>query len=406
MLSNLFARKYLFSPKSHSVINWIAGISVVSFAMPVAAMVILLSILNGFSDFARTMSSSFDADATILPREGQTFRIEDLDSVALTSFGEVTFFLEQQVLLEHDGTQTTATLRGVDDNYANVFPIREAITSGSWEVRLGDFDRLVMGRSLARELGIRTITDTEVNVYAVRRGSFSTLLPVDGYDVRRPRVTGLFSVDAESEQAYALTSLRAARQLFHRHGDVSAAAIKLTPPKLSPAAKHPRGVTVEELRTVVDGDTFVVKSREEMNATFHRLVSFEKWGVFFISLLVLILASFSIVGTLVMLMIDKRTDMWTLRALGGDTRLVRSIFIREGWLIGGLGGAIGLVLGVGFCLVQQHFGVIRMPIDSLLVQSYPVRLQGVDLLIVTAAFAVVVGIVSRLTVVGVIKRKS
>ena len=384
MLTRFFARRYLFSPKSRSVINVIAGVSVLSFAMPVAAMIVLLSVLNGFGDFAKSMSSAFDADLTVAPREGQTFASAEIDSLALTrvkGVGVVSYLLEQQVLLERDGLQTMATLRGVDDRYTEVFPIEETIPLGSWSVRTGDLDRLVLGRDMARTLGIRSLVRAEVAVYALRRGSFSSLLPVDGYSVRRLDVGGLFFLDLESENEYALTSLRAAQELFDRPGRISAISVR-----------------------VADGaDAEKVRTRDEMNALFFRLVAYEKWGVFFISLLVLVLASFSVVGTLVMLMIEKRDDVATLRALGADTKLIRSIFVGEGLLIGGLGASIGAVLGVGFCLAQQHFGMIRIPVDTLLLYSYPVEMRWSDLLIVAAAFGAVILAISELTVRSVMK---
>lgn len=398
MLARFFARRYLFSPKSHSVINLIAGVSVFSFAMPVAAMIILLSVLNGFGEFAKGMSSSFDADLRISAREGQTFAVEDLDSTALARIPgveAVSYILEQEVLFEHNGLQTMATLRGVDDAYAEVFPIAATVVTGSWGVRLGDIDRLILGYEMARSLGIRTAVDLDVAVYVLRRGSFSSLLPVDGYTVRHLDVGGLFSLDIENERKYGLTSLRAAQELFDHPGRVSALTLRVAD-----------GADREQVRREVEqiaGDDFTVRTRDEMNALFFRLVAFEKWGVFFISLLVLVLASFSVVGTLVMLMIEKRDDVATLRALGGDTRLVRSIFVHEGVLIGSLGAAIGAVLGVGFCLVQQYFGIIQIPIDTLLLKSYPVELRWADLVVVATAFGVVIVVISQLTVRSVMK---
>ena len=398
MLTRFFARRYLFSPKSRSVINVIAGVSVLSFAMPVAAMIVLLSVLNGFGDFAKSMSSAFDADLTVAPREGQTFASAEIDSLALTrvkGVGVVSYLLEQQVLLERDGLQTMATLRGVDDRYTEVFPIEETIPLGSWSVRTGDLDRLVLGRDMARTLGIRSLVRAEVAVYALRRGSFSSLFPVDGYSVRRLDVGGLFFLDLESENEYALTSLRAAQELFDRPGRISAISVRVAD-----------GADAEKVRREIAGivgDDFTVRTRDEMNALFFRLVAYEKWGVFFISLLVLVLASFSVVGTLVMLMIEKRDDVATLRALGADTKLIRSIFVGEGLLIGGLGASIGAVLGVGFCLAQQHFGMIRIPVDTLLLYSYPVEMRWSDLLIVAAAFGAVILAISELTVRSVMK---
>ncbi len=399
MLARLFARRYLFSRQSRSVINVIAGVSILSFAMPVAAMIILLSVLNGFGDFAKAMSSAFDAELTVLPRRGQTFAIDRLDTASLRSVEGVkalSFLLEQQVLLEHDGMQATATLRGVDPAYDRVFPIAQTVSPGSWSVQHGDLDRLVLGRDMAGTLGIRTVINEQMAVYVVRRGSFSSLLPVDGYTLRRFDVAGIFSLDLESEQRYALLSLRAAQELFDHPGQASALAIGVTD-----------GGDVPRIRREVArlaGDDFEVRTRDQMNATFFRLVSFEKWGVFFISLLVLVLASFSVVGTLVMLMIEKRDDVATLRALGADTRLIRSIFVGEGLLIGSIGALAGAVLGVAFCLLQEYFGFIRIPVDTLLLKSYPVVLRWEDLLAVVAAFAVVIVTISQLTVRSVMKR--
>lgn len=393
MLARLFARRYLFSPKSRSVTGIIAGISVVAFAMPVAAMIILLSVLNGFGDFIGAMSSVMDADLTITAREGQTFETARVDSVALArtqGVDVVAYLLEQQVLIEHEGKQTMATLRGMGGDHCETFSVADAIVAGSGEI---EGDRLVLGRDMARSLGIRTVPGTQVAVYTVRRGSFSSLLPVDGYSVRRLEVGGVFSLDAESESNYAITSLDVAQELLDRPDRVSAIAV--------------RTGDMESARTGIErllGNDFSVRTRDQMNETVFRLVAFEKWGIFFISLLVLVLASFSVVGTLVMLMIEKREDMTTLRALGADTQLVRSIFVREGWLIGGLGAAIGAVLGVGFCLLQQHFGLIRIPVETLLLDSYPIQLRAGDLLAVAAAFCGVIAVVSQLTVRSVIKK--
>ena len=356
MLTRFFARRYLFSPKSRSVINVIAGVSVLSFAMPVAAMIVLLSVLNGFGDFAKSMSSAFDADLTVAPREGQTFVSAEIDSLALTrvkGVGAVSYLLEQQVLLERDGLQTMATLRGVDDRYTEVFPIEETIPLGSWSVRTGDLDRLVLGRDMARTLGIRSLVRTEVAVYALRRGSFSSLLPVDGYSVRRLDVGGLFFLDLESENKYALTSLRAAQDLFDRPGRISAISVRVAD-----------GADTEKVRREIAGivgDDFTVRTRDEMNALFFRLVAYEKWGVFFISLLVLVLASFSVVGTLVMLMIEKRDDVATLRALGDSKSALYFLMISAVLNIGGdlffvealdwgsEGCALSTVLSEGMC---------------------------------------------------------
>ena len=391
-LSQLFARRYLFSPKSHSVINLIAGVSVVAVAMPVAAMIILLSVFNGFEQLARSMCATFDADLTVMPVRGQTFDAAAIDTAAVAALPEVaalTLVAEQSVLLEHGERQVIARVRGVDDRYGEVFPVAASVTAGRYEVRLGDLDRVVLGQGMAYDLGVRSLADTRIGIYAIRRGSFSSLLPLDGYTRRTVPVSGLYSLDAETESRYALTSLRLAQELFGYDGRATGLLVRAVVP------------AVERLAD----EAFAVRTREQMNPSFYRIVAYEKWGVFFISLLVLVVASFSVVGALSMLMIDKRDDVRTLRALGADTSLIRRIFIREGLLIGGLGAVIGLVLGVGCSLVQQRYGLIRIPAETFLLRSYPVVFRPSDLLLVVAAFAAVAYSVSRLTVYSMIKKR-
>ena len=359
MLAGWFARRYFFSKKSHSVINLIAGVSVVSVAVPVAAMIVLLSVFNGFEQLVRSMNSHFDADLTLTPREGQTFGIESLDTAALRRLPgveAVSLALEQSALMEYRGRQAMVTVRGVADGYDRVVPVAECITAGDYAVRLGDLDRLVVGRGVAYELGLRSLGESDGVLYALRRTGFSSLLPVEGYTRRQAEV----------------------------------AVVRV--------ARGARPAEVKRRVAEAAGGAFEVRTRDELNASFYTIMQYEKWGIFLISLLVLVIASFSIVGTVVMLVLDKRPEFVALGAMGADTRFVRRIFFFEGGLIGVLGAGAGVVLGVGLCLVQHYFGVIEIPADSFLVKSYPVLLRGGDVAAVVAAFAVVMGAMTAVTV--------
>ena len=399
MLSRYIARRYFFSPRSRSVVNLISGLSVAAVAIPVAAMVILLSVFNGFETLVKSMYSAFDAELTLTPRRGQTFSVTDLDTAALRripGIGALSLTLEQSVLLEHGGRQATATLRGVDDFYGEVFDLSDAVVTGQWRVRLGDLERLVIGQSMAWMLGIRSLADADVTMYAVRRGSFSTLLPMDNYTRRTEPVGGVYVLDLDTERTYVLTSLRLAQSLFETPDRVSTVQIRLTP-----------GASPERTREAVAasaGDGFQVRTRDELRASFYRIMTYEKWGIFFIALLVLVVASFSVVGALSMLIVEKRGDVETLRALGADTDLIRSIFRTEGLLICGLGGVIGLVVGVTLSLLQQHLGLIEIPAESFLTKSYPVEFRMTDLVVVAAAFAVVAALLANVTVRSMIKK--
>ena len=230
MLAGWFARRYFFSKKSHSVINLIAGVSVVSVAVPVAAMIVLLSVFNGFEQLVRSMNSHFDADLTLTPREGQTFGIESLDTAALRRLPgveAVSLALEQSALMEYRGRQAMVTVRGVADGYDRVVPVAECITAGDYAVRLGDLDRLVVGRGVAYELGLRSLGESDGVLYALRRTGFSSLLPVEGYTRRQAEVAGVFAADAQTDGRYLFTSLRLAQELFSYPDRASAAVVRV-----------------------------------------------------------------------------------------------------------------------------------------------------------------------------------
>ncbi|MDE5707925.1 MAG: ABC transporter permease [Alistipes sp.] len=401
MLPRLFARRYLFSRASRSVVNLISGLSVVAVAVPVAAMIVLLSVFNGFETLIKGNCSVFDADLTLSPCEGQTFDVAGVDSLAVSRVPGVeacSFILEQSALLEHGGRQATATVRGVDDRYGEVFPFAETISSGTPDVRIGDLERIVVGQTMAYMLGIRSLADADIHLYAVRRGSFSSLLPVQNYSRRTVPVGGAFSVDLESERSHVLVSLRLAQDLFSLPGRASALSIRVAPDADLPQVRR----AVAEIA----GGNFRVQTRSEMRASFYRIMTYEKWGIFFIALLVLVVASFSVVGALAMLIVDKHDDIRTLGALGADRMLVRAIFRTEGLLICGLGALFGLVLGVGAALLQQHFGLIEIPAETFLTKSYPVEFRFSDLLTVAAAFAAVAFALSNITVRSMIKKIS
>ena len=374
MLPQLFARRYLFSSQSRSVVNLISGLSVAAVAMPVAAMIILLSVFNGFESLVKSMYSAFDADLTVSPRQGQTFAQRDLDTAALARIpgvGALSFTLEQSALLEHGGRQATATIRGVDDAYGAVFQLGDAVSAGEWRVRLGDLERLVVGQSMAWMLGIRSLADADVTLYAVRRGSFSSLLPLENYTRRTEPVGGVYTLDLETERTYVLASLRLAQELFGYPGRASALVVRLAPGADAAAVRK----TVAEAA----GDGFRVRTRDELRA------------------------SFSVVGALAMLIVEKRDDISTLRALGADTGLVRAVFRTEGFLICGLGAVAGMTLGVAATLAQQYFGLIEIPAETFLTKSYPVEFRPTDLAVVAASFAAVAALLSNITVRSMIK---
>lgn len=396
-LSNWFARRFLFSPKSHSVINIISRVSMVAVGVPVAAMVILTSVFSGFEDLIRRMYNDFDPDILIVPAEGKVFAPGTLDSeriLSLEGVSAVSWVLEENGLLEYRGRQTTATVRGVDDGFGRVVPIESMLQMSRPTADPG----AIVGQGVAYNLGMGALLSEPLRVYVPRRGNYSSLLPVNSFASGEVPVAGIFVLDAETDGEYVIAPLEFTQRLFDYEGKVSGLMVRFAD-----------GAEVKKLKkeiSAITGDEFRVLTRYEQKASMYRIMRYEKWGVFFIGLMVLIIASFSIVGSLLMLIIDKRENIRTLRALGAPLGLVRSVFTRQGMMIGMTGATGGLVLGVLVCAVQQIFGVVPMPAASFLVDSYPVLMKPAEITVICVTFVAVIYVITTLTVRKAITRRN
>ena len=392
-LKYLIAGRYVRSPKSHSVINMISAVSIVAMAIPVAAIILLLSIFNGLERMALDNLKSVDPDLSITPREGTTFRVEELPSALLDDLADVeqySFILEQSALAQIGASRAVVQVRGVDEDYTSVVPVAKNILVGEFTTRAAEDDYVVAAHGVMQDLSsLRTTAIGEsMQLYAINRTRISTLLPVGGYTRRELPIAGIYSID-EDNRSLVITSLKAAQSLFNYADRASAVEIRLRE-----GASSLR--LAEQLQAAV-GEHFDVRTREERNSIY-RLMALEKWGVFCIAVLVMIVASLSIVGTLVMVIIDKRDDVRTLRTMGARRDFVRDIFTAEGLLMALLSLVLGLVLGAGLALLQQHFGFVGIDAQTLQVNAYPVEVHLQDILLTVVAYAAVSYIVVKLTV--------
>ena len=394
-----FAIKYLTSRKSHSVINVIATVSMLAVVVPVAAMVILLSVFNGFESLVRDLYKVVDADIEIVAKEGLDSsdatlreRVESVAGVEASSF-----IVERQAMLTYHNNRATVLLRGVDEYYQRVVPIESYTSVGNASVQLGEIDRLMLGEGVAYELGMYALMAGDVEVYALRGGSIGSILPTMAMNREKLDVCGVFVVDQQHTYSMALTTLRAAGRIFN-----SERADKLLL-KVADGASH-KGVAQQLSREL--GEEYTVTLREDKNQSFYAIMRYEKWAIFFVSLLVLIVASLSIIGTVVILIIEKREEQKTLFSIGADRAFIRGVFVREGLLISGIGGIGGLVLGVVVVLVQQYFGIVKMPAGgNFLVENYPVELQLMDLVVILVVFVAVALLVSVIATSTMIKKE-
>ena len=394
-----FAIRYLTSRKSHSVINIIATVSLLAVVVPVAAMVILLSVFNGFESLVRDLYKVVDADVEItsplgLSVEDLTLRqkVESVEGVEALSF-----VMERQALLSYRNNRVAVRLRGVDENYRKVIPIEAYTSMGNSDIQLGDFDRLMLGDGVAYELGLYAMAAGNVDVYSLGGGAIGSLMPTFSMRNEQLNVCGTFVIDQQHASSFALTSLRAMSRIFGTEDRADKLLVKLLE-----GTSHDR---VAEQLAVSLGEGYSVVLREDKNEGFYAIMRYEKWAIFFVSLLVLVVASLSIIGTVIMLVIEKRDERVTLISMGVDRTFIRGIFVREGLLIAGLGGVIGLVLGVAVTLAQQYFGFVKMPNGNFLIENYPVELHLVDILAIFTSFIVVALAVSIVATRAMIKKE-
>ena len=377
------ARRYLFSRKSHHTINIISSISVCGVALATMALVVTLSVFNGFRDMVASFFTTFDPELMVSLVEGKCLAVDDEALSRLRAYDGIEVFtevLQDQALIVGNERQWVITIKGVDDNFRQQSEI-DGILYGDGEFILHAdvLDYGVMGIRLAQQLGLGTSYEGGLPIYAPRRGERVNMAsPMQSFNCDELYSPGVvFAVNqSEYDAHYILTSLSFARRLFDRQGMVSAVELRLKPGVSLSSAKR-------EIRSLL-GDRFLVQDRYEQQADTFRIMQVEKLIAYLFLSFILVVACFNIIGSLSMLMIDKKDDAATLRSLGANDRQISQIFLLEGWLISGLGAAVGIVLGLFLCWLQIEYGIVKLGNSegAFIVDSYPVSVQGADILLI------------------------
>jgi len=373
------ARRYLFSPKSHNAINIISGISATGVAVGTMALVIVLSVFNGFEALIGDMFSAFDPDLKITAVQGKTFDAGSARFDEIRKMPEVAVFtevIEENALLRFGEKQMPATIKGVTDNFRELTQIDSIIYDGEFVLFDGAFERAVPGVGVAAKLGMGAHFVDPLYIFAPKRSTKINLLrPETSLNQAGTFLSGIFAVNQlQYDDQYVLVSIGLARELFE-YDSTTVSAIEL---KVKP------GSDIEKVQKEIiskTGETFYVKDRYEQQESFFRIMKIEKWITFLILSFILLIASFNIIGSLSMLIIDKKDDIQTLKHLGADNKLIKTIFLFEGWMISAVGALAGLVIGTVICLIQQYFGLVKMG-SGYVVEAYPVVLQPADTLLV------------------------
>ena len=384
------ARRYLFSKKSTNAINVISAISVIGVAVATTALIVTLSVFNGFHDMVASFFTTFDPQLEIRPTKGKTVAADDPVLTKIRQLPEIdvaTECVEDQALAIYQGRQAMITLKGVDDNFDQLTHIREILYGdGTYQLHAADLHFGILGVRLAELLGTGYHFDQPLQIYAPRRqGQLDMTDPESDFEQDELYSPGvLFSVlQAKYDAHYIITSIGFARRLFDQQGMLSSLELRLKPGSNFDRTKS----TIRELA----GDRFSVLDRYEQQEDTFRIMKIEKLIAYIFLTFILMVACFNIIGSLSMLIIDKRDDVVTLRNLGASDSQITRIFLFEGRLISVIGAVVGLVVGLLLCWIQQQFGVIALgsSTGSFVVDAYPVSVHATDVVLVFLTVLVV-----------------
>ena len=390
------ARRYLFAKKSHNVINIISAISAVGMAIGTAALIIILSIYNGFDELVKSTLSNVEPDILITPAKGKVFipNGETFDRIRQNPLiDEYDLILQENVFVDYDGHQGIAKAKGVDSAFEAESPLAEHITNGEFSLHKGQLPQMVVGAGLAYKMGMNPAFLASAELYfPIRDRNFSLANPAASIETVRMRPSGIFSVNQQIDDDLMIVPIEEMRKLLGYEEEVSGVEIRLA-----------EGSTAKDIRSAIKhiqkelGPEFKVLDRFRQNPSLYKMMRYEKAAIFLILIFVIIIIALNIFGSITMLIIEKKDDIETYRSLGATDKMLRRTFTLEGWLISLLGLAAGLVVGIGFSLAQQHFCFIKMP-GSFLVNAYPVILQWQDVLATIAGVALIGYIIALLPV--------
>ncbi|SKB75741.1 FtsX-like permease family protein [Daejeonella lutea] len=376
--SYYIAKRYLFSKKSVNAINFISGISMLGVFVGSAALIIILSVFNGFENIVLSMYNTFSPELRIELAEGKAFEPSDPRFSKFKNDGRIinyTEVLQEKALVRYGKSQSIALVKGVSDEYMNgQVSLDSAISSGSFILKEKGENFAVIGSAIQNYLSVNLNDDfRHLDIYSPRKNAANSLNPADEFNVMSIHPSGVFSVQQEFDNMM-IVPIGFARELLGEESKVSLIEINTRD-----------DVSVDDLQEEISenlGKDFVVKNRSQQNQLLYKILNSEKWAIFMILTFVLIIAIFNIIGSLTMLVIDKKKDIAILSSLGADNGLIRGIFFIEGMMISMVGCGLGMFAGLMFCLLQQHFGFIKMAGASLLIDSYPVGIKGTDFILV------------------------
>lgn len=372
----------LLFKKSPNAVNIITGISIRGIGTGTAALIIVLSAFNGISSLVFGLYNTFDPDIKITPKEGKTFILAPEAAEKIKKLEGVAFYtevLQENALLKYDDKQVIATIKGVSDDFVKMTRLDTVTREGEFILKHDSIDYAVLGYGLARRLNISLIDFMHpLEIYVPKRGTQAVLNPEDAFLARSVDVSGVFSLNDDFDYRYAILPLSLARTLLNRTNELSAIEIGLKP---GADVVNKKAEIAGLLHSTGSETKFEIKTRYEQNEILFKTINSEKWWTFLILAFILVIATFNVIGSLTMLIIEKKKDIQTLMFLGADKKLIREIFMKEGLMITLTGAFSGLLIGLFVCWLQIEFKLVPFS-EGFIVDSYPIKIIPIDLALV------------------------
>ena len=385
-LSLFIAKRYLFSKKKQNAINIISTISVVGVTIGTAALIIILSVFNGIDVLLQKSTNSFYPDVVISPTNGKTITYDSLKCAQINNINGVDYFysvIQEKTIVKHQDSYLPVILKGIDSKYVLNSDFNQYIRGGIPKLKDNDKFCVLIGNTAAIELGIYNISNSSpITFYYPNKNSSNAL---NALTTRTAKLSAVYSVQQEIDAQYIICDIEFAKSLFKLDNKISKIEIKLKSDKYIDSAK-------EEINRIFNNaptkdksiTTYKIQDKFEINQAFFAMMRSEKFAVFMILLFILLIASFNIIGSISMLIIDKKEDLVTYKAMGMPKETIASIFTTEGKLITIIGTIIGTVLGVAVCFIQEHYGLLTLGEGGYIVNAYPVKLILSDIMIIVA----------------------
>ena len=380
------AKRYLFSRKKTNMINLISAISVVGLTIGTLGLIVGLSGFNGFDSLIKSLFSSFDPELRITVKEGKSFSTTGSAFDELRRMPDVAYYaeiVEDNALLRYNERQVFATIKGVSEEYLKFSGVDSMITEGEFRLKDASNNYAVIGEGIAYNLAAGIKQMEPIGVYVPKKGRETALLPTGNFNQKLIYPSGIFTIQQELDSKYVIVPIAFAREIFEMPDKVSAVELKLK-----------EGASEKKTKAAISallGNGFEIKNRYQQHDYLYKTMLGEKYATYLILILILVIASFNIVGSLTMLILDKKEDIAILRSMGADKRTIRNIFLFEGWLISLLGAIIGTLAGLALCQAQISYGLVKLSggTSSFIIDAYPMKIVFTDILLVVISVSLI-----------------